>query len=50
VAIWKKNVSPNLVTALRHAKTVGAPQSSGSSGRDGGYTAQVADACAIIQS
>jgi len=43
----EKNVSPNLVTALRHAKTVGA-RIIGIVGRDGGYTAQVADACAII--
>jgi len=42
-----KDVSPNLVTALRHAKTVGA-RIIGIVGRDGGYTAQVADACAII--
>jgi len=43
----EKNVSPNLVTALKHAKTVGA-RVIGIVGRDGGYTAQVADACAII--
>jgi len=43
----EKNVSPNLVTALRHAKSVGAGII-GIVGRDGGYTAQVADACAII--
>ena len=43
----ERNVSPNLVTALQHAKTVGA-RVIGIVGRDGGYTAQVADACAII--
>jgi len=43
----EKNISPNLVTALQHAKTVGA-KITGVVGRDGGYTAQVADACAII--
>ena len=43
----EKNVSPNLVAALKHAKQVGA-KILGVVGRDGGYTAQVADACAII--
>ena len=43
----ERNVSPNLVTALQHAKAVGA-RVIGIVGRDGGYTAQVADACAII--
>ena len=43
----EKNVSPNLVAALRHAKTVGA-RILGIVGRDGGYTAQVADACVIV--
>jgi D-sedoheptulose 7-phosphate isomerase len=42
-----KNISPNLVTALQHAKSVGA-QVVGVVGRDGGYTAKVADACVII--
>ena len=37
-----KNISPNLVTALQHAKSVGA-KITGIVGRDGGYTAQVAD-------
>jgi D-sedoheptulose 7-phosphate isomerase len=41
------NVSPNLVAALRFAKTVGATVL-GIVGRDGGYTAKVADACTII--
>lgn len=43
----EKNVSPNLVLALRFAKEVGA-QVVGVVGRDGGYTAQVADACVVI--
>jgi D-sedoheptulose 7-phosphate isomerase len=43
----EKNISPNLVTALQYAKTVGA-KVMGVVGRDGGYTAQVADACVIV--
>ena len=43
----EKNVSPNLVAALQHAKRVGA-RVVGVVGRDGGYTAQVADACVIV--
>jgi D-sedoheptulose 7-phosphate isomerase len=43
----EKNISPNLVLALQYAKTVGA-KITGIVGRDGGYTAQVADACVII--
>ncbi len=43
----EKNVSPNLVSALQLAKEVGA-QIIGIVGRDGGYTAKVADACAIV--
>jgi D-sedoheptulose 7-phosphate isomerase len=43
----EKNVSPNLVLALQHAKNVGA-RVAGIVGRDGGYTAQVADAVVII--
>lgn len=42
-----ENVSPNLVMALEHAKTIGA-KITGIVGRDGGYTAQVADVCIII--
>ena len=41
------NVSPNLVRALEHARGVGA-RIVGIVGRDGGYTAQVADACVIV--
>lgn len=43
----EKNVSPNLVKALQLAKERGA-RIIGVVGRDGGYTAQVADACAVI--
>jgi D-sedoheptulose 7-phosphate isomerase len=43
----EKNVSPNLVLALQTAKEIGA-KVLGVVGRDGGYTAQVADACVII--
>ncbi|MFZ5736400.1 SIS domain-containing protein [Rhodopseudomonas palustris] len=43
----EKNISPNLVTALQYAKTVGS-KVVGVVGRDGGYTAQVADACVIV--
>ena len=43
----EKNVSPNLVEALRYAKTRGATVT-GIVGRDGGYTARVADACVIV--
>jgi D-sedoheptulose 7-phosphate isomerase len=43
----EKNVSPNLVRALQHAREVGAAIV-GVVGRDGGYTAQVADACVIV--
>jgi D-sedoheptulose 7-phosphate isomerase len=43
----EQNVSPNLVAALDYAKRVGASVG-GVVGRDGGYTARVADACVII--
>ena len=43
----EKNVSPNLVLALQYAKKIGA-KVAGVVGRDGGYTAQVADACVIV--
>ena len=43
----EKNVSPNLVLALQLAKEVGA-KIVGVVGRDGGFTAQVADACVVI--
>jgi D-sedoheptulose 7-phosphate isomerase len=43
----EKNVSPNLVTALQYAKQVGA-KIGGIVGRDGGFTAQAADACVLV--
>jgi len=43
----EKNISPNIVEALKLAKSVGA-KIVGVVGRDGGYTAQVADACVIV--
>lgn len=43
----EKNVSVNLVKALQYAKEVGA-KVIGIVGRDGGYTAKVADACVIV--
>ncbi len=43
----EKNISPNLVSALQHAKAVGA-RIIGIVGRDGGHTARVADVCVII--
>jgi D-sedoheptulose 7-phosphate isomerase len=43
----EKNISPNLVEALKYAKSVGAAVT-GVVGRDGGYTARVADACVIV--
>src|SRR5580704_12140784 len=42
-----QNVSPNLVAALKFAESVGA-KIIGVVGRDGGYTATVADACVLI--
>ena len=42
-----KNVSVNLVRSLELAREVGA-KIFGIVGRDGGYTAQVADACVVI--
>jgi D-sedoheptulose 7-phosphate isomerase len=43
----KKNVSVNLVKALEYARETGAGIL-GIVGRDGGYTAEVADSCIII--
>jgi len=43
----ERNVSPNLVRALEYAKEVGATVC-GVVGRNGGYTAKVADACVIV--
>lgn len=43
----EKNISPNLVSALKYAKRVKAGIL-GIVGRDGGFTAQVAQACALV--
>jgi len=43
----EKNISPNLVEAIKLAKSVGA-KVTGVVGRDGGYTAKAADACLIV--
>jgi D-sedoheptulose 7-phosphate isomerase len=43
----EKNVSPNLVSAIQLAKEVGAAVT-GIVGRDGGYTAKMADAAVIV--
>jgi D-sedoheptulose 7-phosphate isomerase len=43
----EKNISPNLVEAIKLAKSVGS-KVTGVVGRDGGYTGQVADACVIV--
>jgi D-sedoheptulose 7-phosphate isomerase len=43
----ERNISPNLVRALEYAKQTGAAVC-GIVGRDGGYTAKVADACVVI--
>ena len=43
----EKNISPNLVRALQYAKAVGAGIT-GVVGRDGGFTATVADVCVIV--
>lgn len=43
----ERNVSPNLIEAIRCAKAAGAVVA-GIVGRDGGYTARAADACVVI--
>jgi len=43
----ERNISPNLVRALEYARSVDATIC-GIVGRNGGYTAQVADACVIV--
>ena len=43
----EKNISPNLVKALQLAKTIGS-KIIGIVGRDGGYTAKVADAALVV--
>lgn len=43
----KKNISPNLVRAVKHAREVGA-KVVGVVGKDGGYTKEVGDAVVVI--
>jgi len=43
----ERNVSPNIVSALDYAKSKGAAII-GIVGRDGGYTAKMADACVLV--
>ena len=43
----ERNVSPNIVAALDYAKSIGA-STLGIVGRDGGYTARVADECVVV--
>jgi D-sedoheptulose 7-phosphate isomerase len=43
----ERDISPNLVSAIQLAQDVGA-RVTGIVGRDGGYTAQAADACVIV--
>jgi D-sedoheptulose 7-phosphate isomerase len=43
----ERNISPNLVQALRYARELGVPIG-GIVGRDGGYTARVADVCVVV--
>jgi D-sedoheptulose 7-phosphate isomerase len=43
----ERNVSPNIVSALDYARSIGATII-GIVGRDGGYTSRVADACILI--
>ena len=43
----ERNVSPNLVCAVRYARAAGA-KVVGIVGRDGGYTATAADACVLV--
>lgn len=43
----EKNISVNIVRALEYAKSVGC-RICGVVGRDGGYTAQVTDACVVV--
>jgi D-sedoheptulose 7-phosphate isomerase len=43
----EKNISANIVEALKFAKTAGA-KVIGVVGRDGGYTKEIADACVVV--
>lgn len=43
----ERNVSSNIVSAIDYAKSVGA-KVTGIVGKDGGYTAKMADACVVV--
>ncbi len=43
----EKNISVNIVVAIKYAKEVGA-KILGVVGRDGGYTKEIADACVVV--
>ena len=43
----EKNISPNIVVALKYGKSVGS-KLIGVVGRDGGYTSKITDVCLII--
>jgi D-sedoheptulose 7-phosphate isomerase len=43
----EKNISPNIVEALKYAQNIGA-KITGIIGRDGGYTAKVANVCIVV--
>ena len=43
----EKNISPNLVEAIKYGKSIGS-KIAGIVGRDGGYTAKVSDVCLIV--
>jgi D-sedoheptulose 7-phosphate isomerase len=43
----ERNISTNLVRALEYARSVGA-SITGIVGRDGGFTARIADACVVV--
>ena len=44
---FKKNISTNIINALKYAKTTNS-KILGIVGRDGGYTAKISDACLIV--
>ena len=43
----KKNISPNIVEAMKYGQSIGC-KLAGIVGRDGGYTNEVADVCVLI--
>jgi D-sedoheptulose 7-phosphate isomerase len=44
---FEKNISPNLVEAIKYGKSVGS-KITGIVGRDGGYTAQNSEICVVV--